>query len=85
MTDTVTKILDQIRHLSHEEKDLFSMRFQYELEAEDYDPFKDSEFLSELERRIEAVDRGMDKLIDGDRAFELARLDLNQRRLAAHV
>ena len=50
------------------------------VDPEDFDTLKDPEFRAELDRRIASVAEGSMKMIDGDEAFELAKLDLERRR-----
>jgi len=53
------------------------------VDPEDFDTMKDPEFRAELDRRIASVAEGSMKMIDGDEAFELAKLDLERWRWRA--
>lgn len=81
MTLAAKALLDQIRTRSDNERELISIRLQSMLNPGDYDPLDDEGFRVELDRRIASVGDGSIKLIDGDGAFEFARLDLERRRM----
>ena len=78
MSEAVAELLKQYRELSESERDIFEAR----LHEEAYDPLEDSEFLAELDQRVEAVGNGTAVLIDGEEAFRQIRERL---RLAPSV
>ena len=76
MSEAVAELLERYRGLTDEERELFDSG----VSVEAGDPMTDSDFLAELDRRVEAVGNGTAVLIEGDEAFRVIRTNLGRKR-----
>ena len=81
MSEAVAELLERVRALTPEERELFEVGFDEEVVTGD--PMVDPDFLAELDRRIAAVGDGTAVLIDGEEAFCQIRESLRRDRKAA--
>ena len=64
MNEAVTELLERVRALTPEERELFEVGLDQEVVIGD--PMIDPDFLAELDRRIAAVGDGTAVLLDGE-------------------
>jgi hypothetical protein len=78
MSEAVAELLERVRALTPEERELFEVGLDEEVAMGD--PMTDPDFLAELDRRIAAVGDGTTVLIDGEEAFRQIRENLRRQR-----
>ncbi len=78
MSAAVAELLERVRALTPEERELFEVGLEEEVAIGD--PMADPDFLAELDRRIAAVGDGSAELIDGEQGFNQIRDSLRRHR-----
>jgi len=79
MSETATKLLEQLLRLSEGERRQIADRLR-ESFGDAESPTEDPEFQAELQRRLDSVANGTAELIDGEQVFREARERLRRRR-----
>ena len=77
MSETAAKLLEQVLALPDEDRRFVAERLWAELSD---DPWDDPEFVAEMERRLEAVEKHPEQLLDGPTVLAQARERLRRRR-----